>query len=120
MNNKIKGFNGEKLATKFLKDNQYKILANNFRGHSGEIDIIAMKKNNLVFVEVKTWDKYKEDSLDKVINNTKRKRMIDTAKYFLMNNEKYYGKLISFDIIFIKNNLKDLLHIKDAFGDNYG
>lgn len=45
---------GEKLASEYLKKQGYKIIENNFRKGYGEIDIIALDKDTLVFVEVKT------------------------------------------------------------------
>jgi putative endonuclease len=45
---------GENAATRFLVKNGYKILEKNFRCRIGEIDIIAMDKEVLVFIEVKT------------------------------------------------------------------
>ncbi len=45
---------GEVIAADFLIKNGYTILGKNFSCHYGEIDIIAMKKNVLHFVEVKS------------------------------------------------------------------
>src|SRR5437870_4154214 len=49
------GIRGEKFACRFLRQNGYKVLYRNFRGHSGgEIDIVCRDDDTLVFVEVKT------------------------------------------------------------------
>ncbi len=49
------GKNGEEIAEKYLKNNGYKILEKNKHfSRYCEIDIIALDKNTLVFVEVKT------------------------------------------------------------------
>src|SRR5690242_10711551 len=45
---------GEDLATKFLENKGYKILERNFRKGYGEIDIVALDNDTLVFIEVKT------------------------------------------------------------------
>ena len=47
---------GEKIAEKYLIDKGYKILEKNFQRRWGEIDIIAMIKKVIVFIEVKTRD----------------------------------------------------------------
>lgn len=55
MSNKIKGKYGEDLAVNYLIKNGYKILDRNYRfSRYGEIDIIALEKNTLCFIEVKT------------------------------------------------------------------
>ena len=52
------GFLGEKMAELFLRRLGYKIIERNFRSRFGEVDLIALKDNYLVFLEVKTrWSK---------------------------------------------------------------
>ena len=45
---------GEKVAAAALKKNGYRIVDKNYRCRRGEIDIIAIQKNCLVFVEVRS------------------------------------------------------------------
>lgn len=45
---------GEQIAVQTLKDAGYKIITQNYRTREGEIDIIALDGDTLVFVEVKT------------------------------------------------------------------
>ena len=54
MNKRKFGIIGEKIAQKYLKNNGYKIIENNYYTRNGEIDIIANKEKYIVFVEVKT------------------------------------------------------------------
>ena len=51
--NKIEGDRGEILAVEFLKKKGYKVVETNYTNKLGEIDIIALDKKTLVFVEVK-------------------------------------------------------------------
>jgi putative endonuclease len=48
------GIIGEKLAQDFLANNGYSILDTNYRCRDGEVDIIALHEDTLVFVEVRT------------------------------------------------------------------
>ncbi|WP_312353675.1 YraN family protein, partial [Aminipila sp.] len=48
------GFQGEEVASNYLKNKGYQVLERNFRCKMGEIDIIACIHKTLVFVEVKT------------------------------------------------------------------
>ncbi len=45
---------GEEEARRLLKKHGYRILDRNFRARFGEIDIVAMDKGVIVFVEVRT------------------------------------------------------------------
>lgn len=51
---KLLGNRGENAAARFLRQRGYRILARNCRNHWGEIDIIALDGDWIVFVEVKT------------------------------------------------------------------
>jgi putative endonuclease len=53
---KLVGKTGEDKACLFLSKKGFKILERNFLCRFGEIDIVAMDGNTIVFVEVKTRD----------------------------------------------------------------
>ena len=82
MSNKKIGNDGEKRAADYLTENGYKILFKNWRLSGGEIDIIAIKDDVLVFVEVKTLPNSTVDMLEKVLNKEKQKRIIKMSKCF--------------------------------------
>ena len=52
--NKNLGNMGEKIACEYLEKNSFQILTRNYYRRVGEIDIIALDDNVLIFVEVKT------------------------------------------------------------------
>lgn len=54
MRNQITGQQGEDEAVQFLKKRGYKIVERNFKKPQGDIDIVALEDDTLVFVEVKT------------------------------------------------------------------
>lgn len=55
---KLKGDRGEDLASSYLEREGYQIIERNFHSRVGEIDIVALDQDTLVFVEVKTrWSK---------------------------------------------------------------
>jgi len=87
------GSKGEDVAVKFLKGKDYKILARNFknlRGRQlGEIDIIAEKNKEIIFVEVKTrsLEKYSETLPEENITRSKLHKLSKIANsYIKMNN----------------------------------
>jgi len=48
------GKKGEGIARKYLEGKGYKIIEQNYKTKYGEIDLVAKKNNELVFVEVRT------------------------------------------------------------------
>ena len=50
----VLGKSGELLAARFLEAHGYRVVARNWRCKQGEIDIIARRDGQTVFVEVKT------------------------------------------------------------------
>ncbi len=48
------GRRGERLAAQLLHDEGYTVLARNWRGRGGELDLVALDGRTLVAVEVKT------------------------------------------------------------------
>lgn len=74
---------GENMAVKYLERKGYKILERNFYCKRGEIDIIAMDKDYLVFIEIKTRASNEYGLPSESVTKRKIKHMIDTIQYFL-------------------------------------
>ena len=112
------GRKGENLATKILKDKNYKIIARNYRNPRGEIDIVARDGEILVFIEVKTRTFHE---LYKPIDNfsfKQRKRIKNSAKYYLksINSPDFKCRFDFVEIIFSKSNiLQEIYHYPDFF-----
>lgn len=73
---------GEDLACKYLQDKKYKIIERNFRKGYGEIDIIAVFENTLVFAEVKTRTSSSFGTALEAITYFKLKSLIKTAEFY--------------------------------------
>jgi len=54
MNKQEIGAIGEQAACQFLNNNGYKVLEKNYRCREGEVDIVALAQDQVVFVEVRT------------------------------------------------------------------
>ena len=116
------GKKGEEIVAQYLKKEGYVILERNWRLPIGEIDIIAISEECLVFVEVKTLVNTTLESLDLLIGKHKQLKIAKVAKHFLKNNRQYHMLMMRFDVIVLKSDpfmvLKpNILHIKNAFGD---
>lgn len=107
---------GEEIAVKFLSGKGYKILERNFRYGHGEIDIIAMDGEVLVFVEVRTKFSDKFGMPEDSVTLRKRKQLKKIASAFLETHDVNFSEC-RFDFIGImfKNRKPQINHIENAF-----
>ena len=73
---------GEDAAVKFLIKKGYKILERNFRKGYGEVDIIALSRNTLVFIEVKTRSSDRYGTPFEAISPWKLRSLVRGAKFY--------------------------------------
>jgi putative endonuclease len=73
---------GENASCEYLEKKGYKILERNFRKGYGEIDIIALYQNTLVFIEVKTRSSLKYGTPFEAIPPTKLNLLIRGASFY--------------------------------------
>lgn len=110
---------GEDMATNYLQQNDYQIIEKNFECKQGEIDIIAKQKDYLVFIEVKTRTNRTYGMPKDAVNQTKKKHIYQSAKYYVYS--KHLENVpIRIDVIEIyKKKGKYLLHhIKQAITES--
>jgi len=105
---------GEDTAVRFLLKKGYEILERNFRFRRGEIDIIAKKQGEIVFVEVKTTMKGGFGEPEDRVGSKKQYQIGQVAKGYLYSKE-IYDVDCRFDVITVTGSNKVLHHIKDAF-----
>ncbi|MGA1861650.1 YraN family protein [Deferribacter thermophilus] len=103
---------GENKAAKYLEKQGYQILEKNFKSKYGEIDIIAQKDNQIIFIEVKTRNNKKFGAGFEAVDNRKIEKIIKTANFFITKNN-FLDKLIRFDVISIDK--EKITHIENAF-----
>lgn len=100
-NNSARGKAGEEQVSASLQAAGMSVVARNFRCQFGEIDIIAVEEETVVFVEVKTWSAYGLEDLQYSVDIRKRRKIIKTAKFFLSENRKYSKMAVRFDVVFV-------------------
>lgn len=79
---------GEDKACEYLKKLGFKIIERNFRRGYGEIDIVALDKDVLVFVEVKTRTSSFYGTPLEAITYWKLKALIKTAEFYKLTHPK--------------------------------
>jgi putative endonuclease len=73
---------GENLACDFLGNNGYRIIKRNFRCPRGEADIVAIQKNTLVFIEVRTKTSRLFGTPEESITPAKMETLRNVAAYY--------------------------------------
>ncbi len=81
-----KGKEFEEIAARYLESLGYKLIKRNYHCRGGEIDIIALDGNTLVFVEVKGGKSKDFGDPAERIDNKKLLRMLRCMKEFLADN----------------------------------
>ena len=82
----FRGRQGETAACRILENLGVKVLQRNFRTARGEVDIIAMDRETLCFIEVKTWKRDLWPDLNRSVDARKRQRIRQTAVAWLAQN----------------------------------
>ncbi|MHB8105738.1 MAG: YraN family protein [Dehalococcoidales bacterium] len=78
---------GEKIAAEFLVKNSYQIIEKNYRCSDGEIDIIAIQRDTLVFIEVRTKRSRIFGSPEESITLRKKERLKTLAERYGQEHE---------------------------------
>lgn len=109
------GRNGELAARAYLEKKGYQIRHTNWHWHHYELDIVAIKEEELVVVEVKTRsENYLQEPVE-AVNRAKIRRIVAAADAYI----RYFNiRLpIRFDIISIVKEVGvfQIEHIEDAF-----
>lgn len=97
------GFDGENAAAVFLKKEGYKILQKNYICNLGEIDIVALHKKILVFIEVKVRSTDVFGPPEFAVTRHKRRQIVRTAETYLSRN-KINDTDCRFDVVAIGYN----------------
>lgn len=106
------GFLAEWIAAGFLLMKGYRILALRYAAHSGEIDIIAMRRDVVVFVEVKARA-HREAGL-MAISQEKQRRFARAVHHWVGRNPWSMSRTLRCDAIIVLP-MRLPYHLEDAF-----
>lgn len=108
---------GENEAENFLTGLGYRTIDRNFHSYQGEIDIIALDGETLVFVEVKNYSFKSLATPYSAISKGKKGNIIHAAKCYLQKY-KITDRFCRFDVVIMQTDKmgeKKVELIKDAF-----
>jgi len=104
---------GEALCAHILQCRGYEILARNYKVIGGEVDIICSKGDNLVFVEVKTWEYYTEDDISASVNVRKLSHIQTCANAYIADALNLHtGTYVRFDVMLAMVSHHRVIHYK--------
>ncbi len=116
-NRRTIGDRGEAAAIRFLEKKGYRILDKNYRCKSGEIDIVALDKDNIAFVEVKTRTSIEFGLPEESVSWHKRVHITKVALNY-QSHRKIKGVNCRFDVVSVLmkgQDIQSIYLIKDAF-----
>jgi putative endonuclease len=96
----LKGRKAEDWACRFLEERGLKVLARNFHGRRGELDIIAREGNELRVVEVRSRDAGSDRTPEASISPTKARRISLTASRFI-HRHKLFNVPVRLDLLVV-------------------
>lgn len=112
----LHGRSAERRAGNWLRRHGYRILATNFRIRGGELDLIAVKRDTLCFVEVKSRGDGSWFGAVEAIHPSQLERIVYAAQAWLLHRP--HDGPCRFDIIALEPNergAETIRHLPDAF-----
>ena len=114
LSNHKRGINAENTAINYLNKIGYTIFKHRYKTKYGEIDLIAYKKNLLIFLEVK--NRKKLPNYDIILNKQKA-RSCETAMYFLAQYNQFHSFDMRFDC-FLLDRYGNFKYVENAWEVN--
>lgn len=115
---KLLGDAGERKATRYLRRKGYRIIARQYSNHIGEIDLIALDGETIVFVEVKTRRSDSAGRPEEAVTQSKQAKLTRTALVYLKKNGLLEQRA-RFDVVAIiwapESRSPEIRHIRNAF-----
>lgn len=112
------GSRSERAATRFLKQLGYRILVCNYSCPQGELDIVALDGDCIVFVEVRSTERADTQRPALSVDADKQRRLTNLALHFLQQR-RLLDRAARFDVLAVSwpPNKKEpfIEHFRNAF-----
>ncbi|MHA3079100.1 YraN family protein [Acinetobacter sp. ANC 5502] len=96
------GIWAEQLAQRYLQQQGFILLVQGYYCRYGEIDLIMVNAEQLIFVEVKARASTTFGEASESISFNKQRKVIRTAEHFLLEHTEYQNFSCRFDVICIQ------------------
>lgn len=101
LNNRNKGKLYEQQAASFLKEKGFCLLVQNFRCRQGEVDLIGIHQECLVFVEVKYRKSIRSGMPEEAVGVSKQVRICRVSDYYRFIHPKQGMRQLRYDVVAI-------------------
>ncbi|HIU19598.1 MAG TPA: YraN family protein [Candidatus Limiplasma stercoravium] len=108
-----KGVMGENTALAYLCEKGMEPLCRRFHSPFGEVDLVMLQGETLVFVEVKTRERGTAETGQLAVTPRKRERLIATARYYVAQHPQHALRPMRFDLVTVTS--QGVGHVPDAF-----
>jgi putative endonuclease len=112
------GDRSERAAARFLRKLGYRILARNVNSPIGELDIIALDRDTLVFVEVRSTQGESLERTTLSVDAIKQKKLTSAALEFL-SHRRLLDRPARFDVVIVgwpaNRREPQVVHYPNAF-----
>lgn len=109
-----KGLAGEAMAERYLCSMGFQSIACRYRSPYGEIDLIMLDKDALVFIEVKSRSRNTLAAAEMAVSPAKQRRIIQTALCYLNEHPEHQNRVMRFDIVSLAGD-DCIEHLPNAF-----
>ncbi|TVQ95652.1 MAG: YraN family protein [Desulfovibrionales bacterium] len=112
----IQGQAGEDAAVQLLETLGFQILERNWRCRAGEVDVVCLDRDTVVFVEVRTRADVARTSPTESVTRSKVTKLARAASFYLSQRD-WWKRPCRFDVVAVVRTKQGyrLEHIPDAF-----
>ncbi len=115
---KATGAAGEAIARSYLEGKGYDVLDLNWRKGGGELDLVALDGEILVFIEVKTRHGESFGVAESGISLRQGEKLMDTAAWYLQDHPEHEARMWRIDLVAItlgySGDVQRITHIDNA------
>lgn len=115
------GSRAERVALRFLVSRNLHPVARNFRCRVGEIDLVMLDGDCLVFIEVRSRRSTRFADPALTVDRVKQRKLIRTAALFAARHRRLANSTMRFDVVAIEGDARPVIRwIRDAFRPDDG
>lgn len=93
------GKHGERIARTYLEAHGYAFIVANWYCPSGELDLVMIDGDELVFVEVKARRGEGSGRAEEAVSSSKAGKMLASAAWFVADHPEYHDRIWRCDLV---------------------